>query len=308
MKASVYWRRVVGFTVASALCMIPFRFLDVNAVVGNEVAAPSKAVPTAAGSTGGVYDGVLMKMSDLSYSNLGPYQHDTLNQIAALSKEHSGPSGIYKQVAFVNQRDWHLSYDQANQYFFSDLSGWRILATEDKEDYSGFYGVAYQKGNTIVIAFRGTNDVEDLVSDAGIYLSVSNIVDQEVPAMQFVNQVRTSLPPRQYHVIFTGHSMGGWLAQCMYKTFTSKYPGWQVDGATVFDSIGTNFHQNLSDIGRVKDYRFQGDLFSHYGSSLGSEIKIKNLTPDESLYDKHQMFDFYQYFYGAPTTVHELQA
>ncbi|WP_146824248.1 Mbeg1-like protein [Alicyclobacillus suci] len=298
MKGSVYWTRVVGSTIASVLLIIPFRFITVNAVVGNETMAPASATHASTSYTGGVYDGVLMKMSDLSYSNLSPYQHESLHSLGELAARGQGPSGIYKQVALVNQKDWHLSSTQANQYFFSDLSGWRIVATDNQEQYVGFYGVAYQKGNTIVIAFRGTNDVEDLVSDAGIYLDVPPIVNQELPAEQFVNHIRKSLPTGDYHIIFTGHSMGGWLAQYMYLQYVHKYAGWQVEGATVFDSIGTNFHPNPTDAQRVKDYRFQGDIFSHYGSSLGSEIRIQDGTPNESLYDKHQMFDFYGYFYG----------
>ncbi|WAH35161.1 alpha/beta hydrolase family protein [Alicyclobacillus dauci] len=299
MRTSAYWRRLLGFTVASALFVIPFRFLIVNAVVDPsavENAKPNQEV-TSTNSTGGVYDGVLMKMSDLSYADLNPYRHQTLGDLESLSAKYKGPSGVYKQVEYVDNHDWHIPYPAANQLFFSDMKDWRIIATDDEETEVGFYAVAYQKGNTIVIAYRGTNDVADLLSDAGIYLQVSEWIDQLAPAQHFVDQVRSSLPQGQYQVVFTGHSMGAWLAQRMYVTYLNKYPAWHVAGATVFDSIGTHFHPDVSGVTHVKDYRYQGDVFSHYGSSLGQEIEVKDPTPGQSLYDKHQMHDFYPYFY-----------
>lgn len=299
MKSPSYWKRLIGFTIASALLILPFRFLVVNAVVSPSATTPKALKTESSEMTGGVYDGVLMKMSDLSYANLDPYVQDSLSQLQTLAVQDSGPSGIYKQVANVNTLDWHLPTPEANQFFFSDLANWRIIATKDDNAGNGFYGVAYQKGNTVVIAYRGTDNVQDLVSDVGIYLHIPEFVDQLLPAEAFAESVRNSLPSGNYNVIFTGHSMGAWLAQRMYMNDMNKYTGWNVVGATVFNSIGTNFQQGLQSGTEVKDYHFQGDVFSHYGSSLGQEIEIKNSTPDESIYDKHQMYDFYSYFYPS---------
>lgn len=299
MKSQSYWKRLIGFTAASALLILPFRFLVVNAVVSPTIPASEQSVNTSSETTGNVYDGVLMKMSDLSYANLDPYVHDSLKQLEMLSKKHKGPSGIFKQVANVNSLDWHLTSTEANRFFFSDLASWKVIATQDDNGNSGFYGVAYQRGNTVVIAYRGTDNVQDLVSDAGIYLHIPEFVDQLMPARKFDQSVRKLLPPGNYNVIFTGHSMGAWLAQRMYLNDIHKYTGWNVVGATVFNSIGTHFSPDFDGVTNVKDYHFQGDVFSHYGSSIGQEIDIKNPTPDESIYDKHQMYDFYRYFYPS---------
>lgn len=284
--------------------MAPFRFLVVNAVVDDSaVMSPMDAATTlSAYQTGGVYDGTLMKMSDLSYADLDNYTQDSLASIETLAAHREGPSGIWKQVQYINDHDWHTSYAQADVSFFSDLSDWRIIATGNQATRVGFYAVAYQRGNTVVIAFRGTDDVSDLMSDAGIYLEVPNWIDQLQPASAFVEKIRDSLPSGNYNVIFTGHSMGGWLAQRMYTAYLSKYSNWSVAGATVFDSIGTGFHSDVSSAAHVRDYHFQGDIFSHYGSSLGQEIEIKNPTPDASIYAKHQMYDFYPFFYPSPET------
>ncbi|WP_243834910.1 Mbeg1-like protein [Alicyclobacillus sacchari] len=302
MKSVSYWKRLLAFSVASVLLVIPFRFLTVNAVV-KSVPEPDVHMNTDAQlqQTGDVYDGVLMKMTDLSYSNLDAYVGDSLLTLEDLAAVKQGPPGIYQQVDKVNQIDWHLSYDQANSFFFSDLAGWKILAVDDLEASLGFYAVAFQRGNTVVIAYRGTDNVMDLVADAGIYLSVPNMIEQLQPAEQFFKRVCSEANVPSGRVILTGHSMGGWLAQKVYLDERNAYTNWKIDGVTVFNSIGTGFQPKLQEASVVKDYHFDGDVFSHYGSSLGIEIDIPNPNPDESVYDRHQMYDFYGYFYPGST-------
>lgn len=296
MRSQGFFKVLMGFAIACTLLIAPVRFVVVNAVVNTpeHQKQQSAAKPL---YTDGVYDGVLMKMSDLSYANLDNYTHRPLEKLADLSATHKGPSGIFKQVQYVDSHDWHVSYSAANNTYFSDLTGWSIYKTMNRESVNGFYAVAFKKGNTVVIAYRGTNNVDDLVSDAGIYLNVPDFIDQLPNAEHFVSTVRKTLPSGNYHVIFTGHSLGAWLAQQMYLDNVGKYKSWNVAGATVFDSIGTHFDPNLSGIAAVKDYRLKGDLFSHYGTSLGKEIDVKNPAPNASIYGKHQMHDFYQYFY-----------
>lgn len=299
MKFQALIKTLLGFSIACTLLIAPVRFVVVNAVVNTP--QHQKQLSTEKPLyTNGVYDGVLMKMSDLSYAHLDKYTNTSLTKLENLSANHKGPSGIYEQVQYVNTHDWHTTFANADSTFFSDLQGWSIFKVMNRESSNGFYAVAFRKGNTVVIAFRGTNNVDDLVSDAGIYLKIPDFIDQLPDARHFVDTVRTDLPSGKYHVIFTGHSLGAWLAQQMYLANLAKYPSWHVVGATVFDSIGTHFDPNLSGISAVKDYRLQGDLFSHYGTSLGKEIDVKNPAPNSSIYAKHQMHDFYQYFYPKP--------
>jgi hypothetical protein len=248
--------------------------------------------------TDGIYDGVLMKMTDIAYSNLSNYVGDDLVSIA---KNGHNPSGINKQISKVNQLYWHLPYNQASQLFFSDFTNWKIIDVQDAESMYGFYAIAFEQGDTIVIAYRGTDDLQDLMSDAGIYLNIQGDVEQLVLAEKFASDVQKSLPNGSYHVIFTGHSIGGWLAQQMYLDELQKAPhtSWQSVHATVFNSIGTEFQPSRTPSLEVKDYHFQGDIFSHFGTSLGEEIEVPDPTPNESIYDKHQLFNFYEFFYPS---------
>lgn len=281
------------------MLIIPFRFLTVNAVV--RVNSPTKNMQGAGETmtTDGIYDGVLMKLTDLSYVDLQGYIGQSLASLETLSAHGEGPKPITDEITHVNQLDWKVPFATANRYFFSDLDDWKIIAADDREKQSGFYAVAYERGNTVVIAYRGTVNVQDLVADAEIYLSVPDMVAQLTPAKEFMTTVAKQLQGRHIQVILTGHSMGGWLAQKVYTAESGKLSNWNIVGSTVFNSIGTGFHPSLAQASLVKDYHFQGDVFSDYGSSLGAEIVIPNQMPGESVYDRHQMYDFYKYFYPS---------
>lgn len=291
------WMRFAALMAVSGLLITSMRFITVNAVVSLGTVSNAQHKFKTPGVTDGVYDGVLMKMTDISYSNLGAYVGSTLGQLGSLPGINKRLPGIYKQIQKVDKLDWHLSYEQANQLFFSDLSNWKIIDVKNAESSDGFYGIAFEQGHTIVIAYRGTDDVQDLMSDADIYLKIHGDVDQLELAQQFASNVKRKIPCGSYNIIFTGHSIGGWLAQQLYLYESKQSPSWKSVSATVFNSIGTGFKSSSINRSSVKDYHFQGDIFGHFGTSLGQEIEVPNPTPNESIYDKHQMFNFYGYFY-----------
>ena len=285
-------RRFYGLTVISALIALVIRFATVNAVVLPGLTRNVQRQVQAPGKTDGVYDGVLMKMTDISYTNLTPDVGETLGHLKSL------PSAITNEIETVNQLDWHLSVRDANQKFFSDLNGWKIIDVKDAESIYGFYAIAFKKGNTVVIAYRGTDDLQDVVSDTGIYLQVPGEVEQLSLAKQFEKDVVSVLPVGSYHLIFTGHSIGGWMSQEMYLfAKQTKSPLWSSVDATVFNSIGTEFQASPQAMSKVKDYHMQGDYFSDFGTSLGQEIEVPNPNLTEGIYARHQMFNFYGYFY-----------
>ena len=297
MKQIRYQKHFYALVVIAAFLVTSIRFVTVNAAVVLQNSSNSQEKILPPGITDGVYDGVLMKMTDIAYSDLSLYVGDSLGSIAEIVKD---PSGISNQINTVNQLYWHLPYSQASQLFFSDLNNWKIIDVQDAEPIYGFYAIAFEQGNTIVIAYRGTDDIQDVMSDADIYLNIQGEIKQLQLAEQFASDVRKSLPNSSYHVIFTGHSIGGWLAQQMYLNELQKAPHapWQSVHATVFDSIGTEFRPSATYNLAVKDYHFQGDIFSHFGTTLGKKIGVPNPMPNESIYDKHQLYNFYGYFYS----------
>ena len=109
--------------------------------------------------------------------------------------------------------------------------GWQLLTTaSNTEKMNGYFGTAYwhPEYQQVVIAHRGT-DVKNcgsLVTDVSGVL-FNNYVPQMSSASTFANKVVAVLQEIEqekkviFEVFFTGHSLGGWLAQI--TTFTTKY-------------------------------------------------------------------------------------
>ena len=114
-------------------------------------------------------------------------------------------------------------------------AGWQLLTTaSNTEDENGYYGTAYwhEEHQQVVISHRGTdtNNVNAFLN--GIYTDLegvlsNNYVPQMNSANTFANKVVTVLQEIEkeqnvsFDLFFTGHSLGGWLAQI--TTFTTEY-------------------------------------------------------------------------------------
>lgn len=94
-----------------------------------------------------------------------------------------------------------------------------------QKDYlaTGFSAGAYQKGNEIVIAYAGTNQINDWLTgnSAALGLPAPQIFD----AMRFYLDIKAANPGAS--ISFTGHSLGGGLASLMAVFFNKP--------AVVFD-------------------------------------------------------------------------
>lgn len=79
---------------------------------------------------------------------------------------------------------------------------------------SGFHGEAFYKNGKVVIAMRGTDEfVNDFIKEDIRHLAKKKLPNQYVDAQKFYEKVRKDFPDQE--IIFTGHSLGGSLAQLM---------------------------------------------------------------------------------------------
>ena len=94
----------------------------------------------------------------------------------------------------------------------TEIKNWQNIQTK-QNNLSGFKGTAYMKGNDIVISYSGTNinQVQDWGSD--IAMGAGFKPAQLNDARTLYNNIRTSYP--KANITFTGHSLGGSLAQLM---------------------------------------------------------------------------------------------
>ena len=123
------------------------------------------------------------------------------------------------------------------------------LLEEYKE--SGFFGVAFQRGNDIMIAYRGTEFelafARDVETDFNIYLKKTDI--QQVEAVLFYEYIKATYGEGK-NIHITGHSLAGAIAQ--YVHFYAKCNGDDVvtltwNGLGSFGSVITSLEFSLTE-------------------------------------------------------------
>ena len=128
--------------------------------------------------------------------------------------------------------------------------GWKLLTTESNAgSNNGYFGAAYwhPEHQQVVIAHRGTvpKKLEPLWTDlqgvlrnkyVGQMESASTFAYKVVEVLREVNHEKGT----NFQVFFTGHSLGGWLAQI--TTFTTEYL--KVEGNTFLKcgNVPQSFH------------------------------------------------------------------
>lgn len=104
-------------------------------------------------------------------------------------------------------KGWTYLYSGNDTIIYKDLFG---LDLNTKSN--GFYAVAFVKGNDVVVSFRGTNDVMDMVTDVELAL-FDRYSSQLTSVYWFIRHCKILLGEGNWNFYFTGHSLGGALAQ-----------------------------------------------------------------------------------------------
>jgi Ca2+-binding RTX toxin-like protein len=149
----------------------------------------------------------------------------------------------------------------------------------------GFYAEAYVNTSTgeLIIANRGSKELKNFyVTDALLAsVGVNNLKSMaEDAAEYFLTQAEKQLKPTGLSVedvYFTGHSLGGALAQLETKWFASEFEDLNLYSVT-FDSPGIGWHAlgtNASDYKSV-NFSSQGDIVNYGGfASLNGTVDVK---------------------------------
>ncbi len=141
---------------------------------------------------------------------------------------------------------------------------WIKISEYDKK--SGFHGEAFYKDGKVVIAMRGTEkeDKKDWQND--INMGMKKIPNQYVDAQKFYEKVKKDFPDQE--IIFTGHSLGGSLAQLMSNKTGHETVTFNAYG--VRDILQGNVRDNLENIrnyGNVDDSTFNLNLRNQLGKT-----------------------------------------
>lgn len=145
-------------------------------------------------------------------------------------------------------------------------------------DNSGFGAIAIQVDDKIIVAFRGTDSLGDVIDDAGLVMNNPVLISKQYDsALRFVNQINTN----NKKINFTGHSLGGSIAQyagIVYDKKTVTY------NAAPISKLSFSFYNLDSDeISRrgndIINIRQIGDPISEYflGGvlSVGTDVEVE---------------------------------
>jgi hypothetical protein len=126
------------------------------------------------------------------------------------------------------KRSYNKDNKEGNEFYFEkDLfkrnSKWEVLKVL-QNDKTGFYGVAFLKPETndVVIATRGSDEFKDFALDNS---DLSWYTSQVMDSFDLLEQTGNELQARggDYRISFTGHSLGGKLAQTLlYESIESS--------------------------------------------------------------------------------------
>ena len=186
------------------------------------------------------------------------------------------------------------------------------LLKEYKE--SGFFGVAFQRGNDIMIAYRGTEDKakhnnklipEDVITDVNIYAKETDI--QQVEAVLFYEYIKATYGKGK-NIHITGHSLAGAIAQYVHfytyynndNVFTETWNGLGAYGSILHteeiflhDSLPSLFQKKISSINEEKYKSSKKRLKDFYSTSLNIlKEKRKEIVNSENIINYFMDEDF----------------
>jgi len=158
---------------------------------------------------------------------------------------------VLAQFAFKTYADYKTQETDAQYETRLALpDGWKLLTTASNSSRkNGYFGAAYwhPEHQQVVIAHRGTKFTNlgaifaDLVGvifkhHVPQMVSASTFVHKVIEVLREVNQEKGPI----FQVFFTGHSLGGWLAQI--TTFTTKYLKMKGNDFLKSEYVSQNFH------------------------------------------------------------------
>ena len=172
-----------------------------------------------------------------------------------------------------------LSY---NSYHLDNpikLNGWQMVYKEP-ETINGFEGQIYQKGDNVIVVYKGTNQTKDFFN-SDIPMGVGYSPKQQEDAHNLFLKAQSMFKNKNVNIEVTGHSLGGSMAQIESARTGVK--------ATTFNAYGTGnilkregftnkeiSTMNIKNYGNPKDYVFVSNIEDQPGRTYATNTTLDN--------------------------------
>lgn len=186
------------------------------------------------------------------------YQYDTQEKDCFYNKKLSRNAALISRDVYNDEQKEINGYKPVNKL-------------EDPE--TGLRVVTYQKKNDIIVAYCGTNDDKDFVSDA--QMAMNEVPEQYEKANQYYLDTVAKNPNAS--VVLTGHSLGGSLAQLVASRHKET-------SAVTFNAFGiksilknpeTKTKDYFQDNKNSFNYIIEGDPVSNSTQHVGVTTHLK---------------------------------
>ena len=183
-----------------------------------------------------------------------------------------------KNLTFDNEMK-SLSFGVYKDNKNSIPKDWVRFSERDNES-TGFHAETFYKKGTVVISMRGTDltSSKDLSNDFGMWKN-HKIPSQYIDAINYYNEVQKTFPNSK--IVFTGHSLGGSLAQLMGNLTGNETVTFNAYGVGNLLNGNINYEnsKNIRNYGNINDLVFM----MNFDNQLG-HTQVINSSFDDDFY------------------------
>ena len=142
-------------------------------------------------------------------------------------------------------------------------------------EYNGknsFYAKSFYKDGTVVISMKGTQEGWDWISNGQMGGKIFPI--QYSDAKKFYQKTKKDFPNQK--IVFTGHSLGGSLAQLMANNTGCEAITFNAFGVGKILEKNAKTAQNIRNYGNIHDWVFAQNLDNHIGETYIISSQFEN--------------------------------